>query len=162
MNSSPLLLIRAVAQWRRPTGAWIFFSGFKAGMKDRTVLCPRSPSQWCPSKTSRRPKLPSCCQTLWWLPPQMTGWEKSRCFSPRFDELRKKLYFCTCGKVFQQTFFLFLVLQYVFVSFLSRDNTYKFLMSICPHLEVRKAFYLDPCRPVMLSLFSVMCVLLNK
>lgn len=26
--------------------------------------------------------------------------------------------------------------QYVFVSFLSRDNTYKILMSICPHLEV--------------------------
>ncbi|XP_035766589.1 GRAM domain-containing protein 2B [Neolamprologus brichardi] len=25
--------------------------------------------------------------------------------------------------------------RYVFVSFLSRDNTYKFLMSICPHLE---------------------------
>ncbi|XP_056889854.1 GRAM domain-containing protein 2B isoform X3 [Takifugu flavidus] len=26
--------------------------------------------------------------------------------------------------------------KYVFVSFLSRDNTYKILMSICPHLEV--------------------------
>lgn len=93
MNSSSLLLICAVAQWSRPTGAWIFFSGFKAGMKDRTVLCPRSPSQLCPSKISRRPKLPSCCQTLWWSPPQMTGWEKSRFFSPRFDELRKKTVF---------------------------------------------------------------------
>lgn len=29
-----------------------------------------------------------------------------------------------------------LCLQYVFVSFLSRDNTYKILMSVCLHLEV--------------------------
>lgn len=143
----------ALSQWSRPTGAWIFFSGFKAGMKDQTALCPRSPSQWCPSKTSRRPKLPSCCQTLWWSPPQMTGWEKSRCFSPRFDELRKNTVFLHMWKSIQKTFFLFLVLQYVFVSFLSRDNTYKFLMSICPHLEVGKAFYLDPYRRVMLPCF---------
>lgn len=32
--------------------------------------------------------------------------------------------------------FRVLLLQYVFVSFLSRDNTYKVLMSVCLHLEV--------------------------
>ncbi|XP_039657969.1 GRAM domain-containing protein 2B isoform X2 [Perca fluviatilis] len=41
--------------------------------------------------------------------------------------------------------------RYVFVSFMSRDNTYKFLMSICLHLEVQTAhtqsylFLLDSC-----------------
>lgn len=67
--------------------------------------------------------------------------------------IKKKQYFCTRGKISKRRVFLFLVLQYVFVSFLSRDNTYKFLMSICPHLEVGKAFYLDPYRRVMLPCF---------
>lgn len=66
---------------------------------------------------------------------------------------KKNTVFLHMWKSIQKTFFLFLVLQYVFVSFLSRDNTYKFLMSICPHLEVGKAFYLDPYRRVMLPCF---------
>lgn len=40
------------------------------------------------------------------------------------------------GGNFHRAVLLWLFLQYVFVSFLSRDNTYKVLMSICPHLEV--------------------------
>lgn len=48
-------------------------------------------------------------------------------------------------------------MQYVFVSLLSRDNTYKVLMSICPHLEVG---LMPPCRykrvlELLLTLFVV-------
>ena len=35
--------------------------------------------------------------------------------------------------------------QYMFVSFLSRDNTYKFLMSICLHLEVHLYVCMSVC-----------------
>lgn len=41
--------------------------------------------------------------------------------------------------VFVDYFSQLVLLQYVFVSFLSRDNTYKFLISACLHLEVRKS-----------------------
>lgn len=39
---------------------------------------------------------------------------------------------------------LCLLLQYVFVSFLSRDNTYKILMSVCLHLEVGQTSHMQP------------------
>ncbi len=45
------------------------------------------------------------------------------------------------NKLYIKTVFL---LQYVFVSFLSRDNTYKILMSVCRHLEVGQTSHMLP------------------
>lgn len=150
----------ALSQWSRPTGAWIFFSGFKAGMKDRTALCPRSPSQWCPSKTSRRPKLPSCCQTLWWSPPQMTGWEKSRCFSPRFDELRKKhSIFAHVEKYPKDIFSISGVAVRLCVLLVQRQHLQVFDVDLSSS-GGRKGFLFRSIQMCYASLFSVMYVLL--
>uniref|UniRef100_A0A3Q2DA39 GRAM domain containing 2B n=1 Tax=Cyprinodon variegatus TaxID=28743 RepID=A0A3Q2DA39_CYPVA len=44
--------------------------------------------------------------------------------------------------------------RYVFVSFLSRDNTYKFLTSVCLHLEVRRSNPRQPGQAEKTGLFS--------
>lgn len=138
-------------------GLWT--STCRAEMFILVFVHPRSRSQWCPSLTSRRPKPPSWCQMLWWSPLQTIGWARRLLVSSHYDFIAHT-WTLNCGNVgcflrilpfshlnyWTRSALLqtqkprnrktVLSLQYVFVSFLSRDNTYKVLMSVCLHLEV--------------------------
>lgn len=93
-------------------------------------LISRFQSPWCLWRLSKKLKLHYWCQTPLWLKLQAIRWED--CCDNQFFPLSHK---------HERDFSDLIVFQHVFVSFLSRNTTYKLLRSICVHLEVNNVLY---------------------
>lgn len=86
-------------------------------------------SLWCQWRSSKKLKLHYWCQMRLLLKLQLIRWEGC---------LQNHLVFQFDMNMNVTQICLFFSSQHVFVSFLSRNTTYKFLKSICVHLEVNK------------------------